>query len=221
MTKEVDTESAAKGPRRRRADHLRVGEAGRRLEGTISYAERGCHNLQGPTLSKIAHALGRAPSELLAEERLSPKAESRSSREPSLFNGLEKEGRKAQETVEEDTRLLMERGAASKWRICSPPRASKERGEDAAMRRGYLDGMAKLLNEAYEAETTLLRLFLRGMSPQARQTLEEAEGWVPDRDWEQVREASRFYSELIGMLRDASFRVEESASGPPKIEKAA
>src|SRR5215217_5124108 len=66
-------------------------------------------------------------------------------------------------------------------------RASKERGEDAAMRRGYLDGMAKLLNEAYEAETTLLRLFLRGMSPQARQTLEEAEGWVPDRDWEQCK----------------------------------
>lgn len=35
---------------------------------TISYAERGHHSLQGPTLSKIAHALGRVPSELLAEE---------------------------------------------------------------------------------------------------------------------------------------------------------
>ena len=61
---------------------------------TISNAERGRHSLQGPTLSKIAHALGRAPSELLAEEeRLSPKAESRASLEPSLFNGLEDERR--------------------------------------------------------------------------------------------------------------------------------
>jgi transcriptional regulator with XRE-family HTH domain len=61
---------------------------------TISHAERGRHSLQGPTLSKIARALGRTPSELLAEEeRLSPKAESRSSLEPSLFNGLEDERR--------------------------------------------------------------------------------------------------------------------------------
>jgi len=58
---------------------------------TISNAERGRHSLQGPTLSKIAHALGRAPSELLAEEeRLSPKAQGRSSLEPSFddLNGV-------------------------------------------------------------------------------------------------------------------------------------
>jgi len=57
---------------------------------TISYAERGHHSLQGPTLSKIAHALGRVPSELLAEEeRLSPKVGSRWSLQPSLNDALE------------------------------------------------------------------------------------------------------------------------------------
>ena len=59
---------------------------------TISNAERGRHSLQGPTLSKIAYALGRSPSELLAEEeRLSPKAPRPSSLEPPLFNGLKDE----------------------------------------------------------------------------------------------------------------------------------
>ena len=41
-------------------------------------------------MHKVAQALGKAPSELLAEEeRLIPKVESRSSLEPSLLNGLE------------------------------------------------------------------------------------------------------------------------------------
>jgi len=52
-------------------------------------------------MSKIANALGRAPSELLAEEeRLSPKARRRSSPEPSLFNVLEGERRSKLEEAE-------------------------------------------------------------------------------------------------------------------------
>jgi transcriptional regulator with XRE-family HTH domain len=58
---------------------------------TISNAERGLHSLQASTLHKVARALGKAPSELLAEEeRLVPKARS-SSLEPSLLDGLEGE----------------------------------------------------------------------------------------------------------------------------------
>jgi transcriptional regulator with XRE-family HTH domain len=61
---------------------------------TISTAERGHHSLQAATLNKLARALNKTPSALLAEEeRLVPKAESRSSLEPSLFNGLEDERR--------------------------------------------------------------------------------------------------------------------------------
>jgi transcriptional regulator with XRE-family HTH domain len=81
-----------KALRRARADAgLTISELAKRAgvsRDTISYAERGQHSLQAPTLSKIARALGRAPSELLAEEeRLAPKAR-RSSLEPSLLDSL-------------------------------------------------------------------------------------------------------------------------------------
>lgn len=84
--------------RRARVDAgLTISELAKRAgvsRDTISHAERGRHSLQGPTLGKIARALGRAPSELLAEEeRLTPKGSGRSSPEPSLFNGLEDERR--------------------------------------------------------------------------------------------------------------------------------
>jgi transcriptional regulator with XRE-family HTH domain len=63
---------------------------------TISHAEKGRHGLQAATLHKIARALGKAPSELLAEEeRLAPKVESRSSLEPSFNDVLEDERRVA------------------------------------------------------------------------------------------------------------------------------
>jgi transcriptional regulator with XRE-family HTH domain len=63
---------------------------------TISNAERGERSLQASTLHKVAHALGKAPSELLAEEeRLAPKVTGRSSLEPSLFNGVLAEERRA------------------------------------------------------------------------------------------------------------------------------
>lgn len=63
---------------------------------TISNAEKGRHGLQATTLHKVARALGKVPSELLAEEeRLTPKVESRSSLEPSFNDVLEEERREA------------------------------------------------------------------------------------------------------------------------------
>jgi transcriptional regulator with XRE-family HTH domain len=63
---------------------------------TISNAEKGRHGLQATTLHKVARALGKVPSELLAEEeRLAPKLESRSSLEPSFNDVLEEERREA------------------------------------------------------------------------------------------------------------------------------
>ena len=61
---------------------------------TISNAERGQHSLQAPTLNKLARALGKTPSELLAqEEQLDPKAPRRSSLEPSFNDVLADERR--------------------------------------------------------------------------------------------------------------------------------
>jgi transcriptional regulator with XRE-family HTH domain len=87
-----------KALRRARADAgLTISELAKRSgvsRDTISNAEKGQHSLQATSLSKIARALGRAPSELLAEEeKLAPKAESRSSLEPS-FNDVLDDGRR-------------------------------------------------------------------------------------------------------------------------------
>jgi transcriptional regulator with XRE-family HTH domain len=84
--------------RRARVDAgLTISELAKRAgvsRDTISHAERGRHSLQGPTLSKIAHALGTVPSALLAEEeKLSPKAPRRSSLEPSFNDVLDEERR--------------------------------------------------------------------------------------------------------------------------------
>jgi transcriptional regulator with XRE-family HTH domain len=87
-----------KALRMARADAgLTISELAKRAgvsRDTISNAERGEHSLQASTLHKIARALGKAPSELLAEEeRLVPKVESGSSLEPPLLNGLEERRR--------------------------------------------------------------------------------------------------------------------------------
>jgi transcriptional regulator with XRE-family HTH domain len=89
-----------KALRMARADAgLTISELARRAgvsRDTISNAERGEHSLQASTLHKVARALGKAPSELLAEEeRLTPKVESRSSLEPSFNDVLEEERREA------------------------------------------------------------------------------------------------------------------------------
>lgn len=85
--------------RRARADAgLTISELAKRAgvsRDTVSNAERGLHSLQATTLHKVAHALGKAPSELLAEEeRLTPKALS-SSPEPTFDDVLDDEQRLA------------------------------------------------------------------------------------------------------------------------------
>jgi transcriptional regulator with XRE-family HTH domain len=64
--------STLKALRRARADAgLTISELAKRAgvsRDTISNAERGLHSLQASTLHKVAQALGRTPSELLAEE---------------------------------------------------------------------------------------------------------------------------------------------------------
>jgi transcriptional regulator with XRE-family HTH domain len=83
-----------KALRMARADAgLTISELAKRAgvsRDTISAAERGHHGLQASTLSKLARALNKTPSELLAEEeRLTPKVESQSSPEPSLSKDVE------------------------------------------------------------------------------------------------------------------------------------
>jgi len=69
-----------------------LAEASGVSAATIVQVELGNRRPQGRTLRKLAAALGVEVADLL-EEEASPKVESRSSLEPSLFNGIEDERR--------------------------------------------------------------------------------------------------------------------------------
>jgi transcriptional regulator with XRE-family HTH domain len=149
---------------------------------TISNAERGAHSLQAPTLNKLARALGRTPSELLAEEeRLAPKAPRRSPSEPSLFIALEEERRADWDAAVHSARQLREHGQARAEELLALWRESKDRKENPAKRQPYLDELGELLQQAYDAGTALL----------------EALSWPRlAEQWPEVQAADSFYGEL-------------------------
>src|SRR5918998_3965366 len=139
-----------KALRMARADAgLTISELAKRAgvsRDTISNAERGHHSLQATTLHKVAQALGKAPSDLLAEEeRLAPKVGSRLSLESSFNDVLEEERRAAWEAAAVKGRRLRETGRAKMWKVLSEWSASKRRGEPYASRSEYLDEMGDLL----------------------------------------------------------------------------
>ncbi len=149
-----------KALRMARADAgLTISELAKRAgvsRDTISDAERGHHSLQAATLNKLARALNKTPSALLAEEeRLAPKAESSLSPEPSLDDVLDDERRTAWEAAVVEGQRLRETGRGRMRKALSEWSASKQRGEPDATRREYLDEMEDLLQEAYGAYTAV------------------------------------------------------------------
>jgi len=185
---------------------------------TISHAERGRHSLQGPTLSKIAQALGRTPSELLAEEeRLSPKAESRSSLEPSLFNGLEDERR----TPSLRSWIDFAGRMADRWEAEFEEREAERHAAEPHIRRNvkflpnliwateilrtYTDILAAVTSELhyglYVYETVEVQELFRNT-----QRLEEV--WEHTKPWYSGKEAPRM-AEVIDLQRAMAEQVEE------------
>jgi transcriptional regulator with XRE-family HTH domain len=81
---------------------LTITELSRRAgvaRDTVSNVEKGGHAPNAATLHKIARALGKQPSELLAEEeRLAPKAEAPPSQD-TLFNGVSEQERRALDRI--------------------------------------------------------------------------------------------------------------------------
>ena len=177
---------------------------------TVQRIERGEGSVRPKTGRAIAGALGVRVEDLLGKAQ-------------APLPDFEDAQRQAQETAVENALLLRQRGRGQLRGLIDGWKASKEHGEPRSSRRGYLDGIEKLLDEARSARQELVRAFFRfeGLSPQARQGLGEGEGYRPDWDWDQVREADRFYLELIDMVRrEPDFRVEEHETGPPKVEAA-
>jgi hypothetical protein len=153
---------------------------------------------------KVAQALGKAPSELLAEEeRLVPKAESRSSFEPSLFDGAAPPRRAVWEAAVDEARRLRETGWAQMWKALSGWRASKQRGEPYAVRREYLDEMGNLLQEVYDADVALGQAYIEA----AWLTQGGSEASVPSYLQEESRTTGHFYGELLGLVKNARLSV--------------
>ena len=97
-------------------------------------------------MHKVAQALGKAPSELLAEEeRLIPKVESRSSLEPSLLNGREDA---AQSEALLEAFAVLFRGLA-------------RRGQgiiEQSLREGRSEALSRELTEYYDEDAALHRI---------------------------------------------------------------
>jgi transcriptional regulator with XRE-family HTH domain len=199
---------------------------------TISNAEKGRHGLQATTLHKLARALGRTPSELLAEEeRLAPEAPRLSSLEPTLFqDGLEEKRRARWGAAVGNARRVREGGRARMEELLSAWRENKEkeRGEDPRARHGLLLKMGQLLQEAFDARSGLLANLQAGWAARGAPAAAERAGeWVPNLEWEEVREADGFYWALretvegAGLyIRTRSARVGEAAqAGQPEVHK--
>jgi transcriptional regulator with XRE-family HTH domain len=174
-----------------------------------------------PTVRKLAEALDVEVTDLYGGSE-HPLGAATPSAEQQSFNHLLEEERLAEwRSAVADARRLREGGRARMAELLAAWRSSKERQEDASERRGYLDDMGELLNKASDTESALMHSFPAEMTPEARRAAEEGGGrWMPNADWEEVSEAARFYGELIGMIRNVGFRVEERGSGPPTVEEA-
>jgi transcriptional regulator with XRE-family HTH domain len=195
-----------KALRRARADAgLTISELAKRAgvsRDTISNAERGLHSLQASTLHKVARALSKAPSELLAEEeKLSPKVES-SSLELSFDDVLSDERRAVWEATVATGQQLRDTARAQMWKRLSGWRASKQRGEPYATRREYLDEMGDLLQKVYDADGALGQAYI-----EAALTQGGSDASVPSFLRKESRAMSHFYGELFGLVNSAGLRI--------------
>jgi transcriptional regulator with XRE-family HTH domain len=203
--------------RRARADAgLTISELAKRAgvaRDTISNAERGHHSLQATSLHKVARALGKAPSDLLAEEeRLAQKVDSRLSLEPSFEDALDDERRAAWEAAADEARRLRETGGARMWRALSGWAASKRRGEPSAGRRKHLDEMESLLQEVYDADTALGWAYIKA----ALATPGGSDAPLPSYLQEKSRTMSHFYGELLGWATSAGLSVRTGGTADAK-----
>jgi transcriptional regulator with XRE-family HTH domain len=170
---------------------------------TISEIELGRRKPHGSTLRKLAEVLGVEVADLRGVPGRPPLGPAPTSQQLTLNGELEEERRAAWEAAVEKARGLREGGQARMTELLSLWRASKERQEDADARLEYRKEMADLLYQAQKAETDLSRN-VSWSSPEARRAKEEAKKAgareVPYADWEEFREAARFYYRLLGMV---------------------
>jgi transcriptional regulator with XRE-family HTH domain len=191
-----------------RAQHgLSLTEASEKIgvnRHTLRDLELGKREPYGPTMRKIAEGYGVPVARLLEESVLAGIAEA--SREAGPGAGgthvgvIDPTVLARWRAAVMDARRLREIGkdrmdeALAAWRESTKPEEN-----DRARRR-----MAELLNQAEAATMALSDRRPIYMTPEARRVYEEAKKAgareVPNADWEEIREAERFYYRLLGMV---------------------
>ena len=191
-----------------------VEERGGPNKDTMSLIERDVHKPYPQTLGRIAKALGMDVSSLRFELESAgrpPLGPAPTSQQPTLNGELEEERRAAWEAAVEKARGLRESAQARMTELLSLWRASRERQEHEDARLDYRKEMANLLSQAQKAETDLSRNITWSGSPEARRAYREAKEAgareVPYADWEEFREAARFYYRLLGMVEGFELTV--------------
>jgi transcriptional regulator with XRE-family HTH domain len=161
-------------------------------EYTISEIEAGKRTPRPSTLRKLAQGLGVEVADLYGEAD-NPLAQAPPSAEQRSFNNHLLEERRADWDVAlRSARQLQEHGRTRLEGLLSAWGESKERGEDPAERRPYLDEIRELLQEAYDARPTLF----------------EATSWERLADqWPEVQEADEFYRDLWRLVESAGLSI--------------
>src|SRR5215212_8001027 len=157
-----------------------------------------------PTVRRLAEALGVEVAELRGVPERPPLGPAPTSQQLALNRELEEERRAAWEAAVENARGLRASGQTRMRELLSLWRASRERQEEEDARLEYRNEMTDLLIQARKAETDLSRNITWSGSPEARRAYKEAKKAgareVPYADWEEYREAARFYYRLLGMV---------------------
>ena len=152
------------------------------------------------TARKIAAALSLSVADLIGE------SETLKAQPPLL--AVPEERRADWESAVENARRLREDGKGRMAELLSTWRASKEREEAYAVRRGHLDAMGRLLQQAYDAVTALV---------------EALSGAHLAQQWPELQKADRFYVDLWRLVQDAGLSIrtgdeEEAAEHEATVE---
>jgi excisionase family DNA binding protein len=199
------------------AEYLKIPEVARRLDVSEKTARRyiksgalpstfigGAYRVTEKDLDEFVHRAEVRP------EDASPKAPRHSPSEPTLLNGLLEDERLARwRAAVTNARRLRESGRVQMDELLAAWSASKERQEDAGERRGYLDEIGQLLQQAYDAETRLL---------------ETSAKYLRLDEWEEIQAADGLYRDLVeAVLKHKLFVVRAKTSDlrPTRVDELA
>jgi transcriptional regulator with XRE-family HTH domain len=159
-------------------------------KNSVLRAEHG-EDIRPGTARKIAAALGVRVADLIGESE-TLKVEAPSSPEQPPLNGFDDERRADWDVTVHEARQLREHGQARAEELLALWSESKDREEDPAERRSYLDEMGELLQQTYDAISRLFQAM-------------NYERW-PEQ-WPELGKAEDFYRDVWRLFEGAGLKI--------------